>query len=297
MVLTTGLESTTGAGLPSEVTWSFSTAAPMHVVNVSPEDDAEGVGLHDPVRITFDAPIDPTTVTPTSLSVRGSGWYNGQWYYAQNLPGFVKYFDGDTTLEWWPEAQQGLSEYRTGYQVTVTTGVRSTSGAALEAAFESEFHTQMLSPSFYYKLRVLGYGDDWALGYYGDGARLLTGSVGPEFDWYGVPLGNGSTGLHNRGREQLGLPKSLMEQGADAKAVLVGWNGSAPMQWFFDKYGGKTGEGKPFESPSLYYMYSAAAGADSVMQALDQNGAPELYVRNKGGHIDSLWYFTRGAAK
>ena len=113
----------------SSGTACISTLYGLRVVSNSPGAGDVSIPLDSPITVTFNAAIDPASVTSTSFQVSES---------ASALEGSVT-VDGNT-IRFQPSA--GL-EWGKTYTVTVGTGVRDTAGYALTAPYSWTFTERM----------------------------------------------------------------------------------------------------------------------------------------------------------
>jgi len=135
-----------GLSLAAELTFAFSTVAPLQVTQVNPADTALDVRADAPVLIAFNRAISPVNCAgqaaqadcpalPLKFSpaVLGSGvWLNPSLYRFEPLSGWTA----------------GVT-----YQITLEAGVRSVDGAALATPYTWAFNTalpviQEISPTF-----------------------------------------------------------------------------------------------------------------------------------------------------
>jgi hypothetical protein len=99
---------------------------PPSILSVEPADLSDGVSLAASVSVTFSEPIDPTTVSPVTLSIDGvngtvsAGGSQAQFFPSQNLAA-----DQD-------------------YTVRVTAGIRDLAGNALALGYVGNFRTANL---------------------------------------------------------------------------------------------------------------------------------------------------------
>jgi len=139
-LLTTYTATLTGAvhaadGAPLDAsTWTFTTAAvppPAPTITTTlPAAGATGVPNDTPVRATFDLALDPSTVTPTTFALATSG--------GAAVPATVTYDALARRATLTP-----LAPLATGaeYTATLSTEVRSTTGAPMSAATNWSFTT------------------------------------------------------------------------------------------------------------------------------------------------------------
>jgi hypothetical protein len=117
---------------PEDTTPVDTTPPTMRVVSVSPANDAEAVGIDTPIVITFSAVIDANTVNGSVTLANGAAAVSG-----------TASVSGDT-VTFTPSG--GLSEFRSGYTLSVGTGVRGTGGDLLDSETVSSFSTVMFKP-------------------------------------------------------------------------------------------------------------------------------------------------------
>lgn len=124
-----------GNSLASTFTSSFTTAAPPDVTapavtSASPADRASEVKVTSTVRVTFDEPIDPSTLTESRFTVReisGTG---------VSISGTRTYDAATNTAIFTPSAP--LKNYR-NYTVTIAPGVSDIAGNLTSSQYSSCF--------------------------------------------------------------------------------------------------------------------------------------------------------------
>jgi hypothetical protein len=127
ITVSTGVTTWAGTGLAQNATSTFTTR-PFAVTSTSPAAGATNIGSLGTVIASFSAPLDPTTVTPQSLtltapdgtSVAGSVAYNSATYTATFTP------------------TQPLTSGAT-YTATVTTAIAGTDGSTLQSPITWSF--------------------------------------------------------------------------------------------------------------------------------------------------------------
>jgi hypothetical protein len=96
---------------------------PPNVQSVSPADGATGVPVNTAIQVVFSEPVDPATVTPTTMALQGN-------------PGSLTV--SGATVTYTPASFLASTTLHT---CTVTTGVKDAAGNALGAAFSWTFMT------------------------------------------------------------------------------------------------------------------------------------------------------------
>jgi uncharacterized protein YfaS (alpha-2-macroglobulin family) len=124
-----GLSDTTGGVLAEDYTWSFTTLLPQ-VVQVSPIDGDQYVAPTQTISVTFNQPMDPSSVEASFTLQTGSG---------SPVPGTYSWTDGGTTMILTPEEALARDTVYTG---RVSTGAQSVGGAqGLVRSFSWTFHS------------------------------------------------------------------------------------------------------------------------------------------------------------
>jgi hypothetical protein len=101
--------------------------APPEVSQVSIADGATGVGLVEQLRVTFSEPMDPATITETSLVVAG-----------RSATGYIEYDEATRTASFTPDTLYAIS---TPHQLIVTEDVTDADGNALASEHSTSFTT------------------------------------------------------------------------------------------------------------------------------------------------------------
>ncbi|MGI9043509.1 MAG: Ig-like domain-containing protein [Gemmatimonadaceae bacterium] len=130
--VTTGARDVAGNPMTAAKVWTFVTIdnTPPTVTGVVPANNATAVPTSSTVRVTFSEPMDPATITTSTITVRNT-------VTTVVVAGTMSYDQATRTAAFTPG---GLSNL-TNYTVTVTTGVRDLAGNALAAPFTSTFTT------------------------------------------------------------------------------------------------------------------------------------------------------------
>ncbi len=122
-----------GNTFPTELSWSFTTAAdttPPRVVSSSPANGAQGVATSAGLAVVFNEALDPGWV---------SGAFTVTWDGGSELPGSTSYSASSRTATFRPYAEFALS---TQYTLTVSTAVRDASGNRLATPYVVSFRTE-----------------------------------------------------------------------------------------------------------------------------------------------------------
>ncbi|MEP6507773.1 MAG: Ig-like domain-containing protein [Gemmatimonadales bacterium] len=135
VVVTTGVKDASGNALSSQFTSTFTTAVtdfvPPTVVSVNPANNATNVATNTVVQVTFSEPMDPTTITTTTVSLKNTAT-------TAVVPATVTYNPATNIATLTPT---GPLSNGTNYTVTVTTGVKDLAGNAMASQFTSNFAT------------------------------------------------------------------------------------------------------------------------------------------------------------
>jgi len=137
--VTTGAKDAAGNGLASTFTWTFTTAAaidttPPTVSLVEPADGATDVGVTLNASATFNEPMDPSTITTTSVQLLVG---------AAAISGSVSYDPGTRIASFDPSSNLGST---TLYTAKITTAVKDVAGNALTQTFTWAFTTGDATP-------------------------------------------------------------------------------------------------------------------------------------------------------
>lgn len=136
VTVTTGATDAGGNALASQFTSSFTTALVADVtrptvVATTPPNGATGVATNTAVTVAFSEPMDPTSITTTTvrLTVTTGGAL---------VTGTVTYSAGTNTATFTPASPLA---HGTSYTLTVTTGAKDVAGNTLLTNFTSSFTT------------------------------------------------------------------------------------------------------------------------------------------------------------
>ncbi|MEN9929672.1 MAG: hypothetical protein RLZZ231_1593 [Bacteroidota bacterium] len=127
--ITNGAKNTTGIAIAANYVWSFTTGivvAPL-VTSTEPVNNAVGVGLNQIITATFDMPMDPLTILPSSFTVKiGSTSVLGAVSYSGNQAVFTP---------------TNALLVNSTYTATITTGAKNTTGIPLANNYVWNFNT------------------------------------------------------------------------------------------------------------------------------------------------------------
>jgi O-glycosyl hydrolase len=130
--ITTGVSSSAGAALAANYSWIFTTAAapppPPTVTAVTPLNTAINIALNTTLTATFSEPMNAASFTSSTFTLIPQGGSAVAGTYS--VSGSVATFTPTAALA-----------YSTTYTATITTGVSSSSGAALAANYSWSFTT------------------------------------------------------------------------------------------------------------------------------------------------------------
>jgi len=130
--ITTGVTDGNGKGLIKDYVWSFTTSAstdlvPPTVTVTNPANSTIGVAFNLPIVITFNEPVDQTSITALTFMVNQG---------TTKVPGTIT--TTATTATFTPTSNLLPS---TVYNISLTTGVKDVAGNALTSGFSTSFTT------------------------------------------------------------------------------------------------------------------------------------------------------------
>lgn len=131
--ISTGAKDLAGNPLAAAKTWSFTTVdtTPPIVASVLPGNNATGITTGTTVQVTFNEPMDATTITAANITLKNTGT-------GVAVAATVAYNTATNVATLTPTGPLSNS---TQYTVTVTTAVKDVSGNSLAAPFVSTFMT------------------------------------------------------------------------------------------------------------------------------------------------------------
>ncbi|NWJ49972.1 MAG: Ig-like domain-containing protein [Bacteroidetes bacterium] len=131
--ITTGAKNMPGTSLANDYVWSFTTgtfAAPT-VISTDPTNNATGVGLNKVVAATFSVPMDPTSLTTASFTIKQG---------TTSVIGIISY--SGSTASFTPNIALTPN---TTYTATITTGAKNVLGTTLANDYVWIFTTLALT--------------------------------------------------------------------------------------------------------------------------------------------------------
>ena len=127
--ITTGAKNLQGTALASNYVWTFATAAnvPPTVISTDPTNNATGVAVNKVIAATFSVPMDPTTITTSTFTLKqGTTAVSGAVTYSGSTASFT------------PSSNLLAS---TVYTATITTGAKNVAGISLVNNYVWSFTT------------------------------------------------------------------------------------------------------------------------------------------------------------
>ncbi|HVF38960.1 MAG TPA: Ig-like domain-containing protein [Gemmatimonadaceae bacterium] len=137
VTVTTGVKDAAGNALAAPFAASFTTAAvvdataPTVITPISPANAATGIALATAVTAVFSEPMDPATISSTTVTLRATT-------SGAAVSGSVAYNSAARTVTFTPSSPLAAG---TNYTFSITTGARDLAGNALATAFSSTFTT------------------------------------------------------------------------------------------------------------------------------------------------------------
>lgn len=128
VTLNPSLTGANGSPLQSVQSWSFTTARPV-LLSTSPAANLSMVGLDEPVVLTFNQPMDRTSVEGAFSVITADG---------QPHPGALSWDEASTELTFTPSE---LYNRNTFYTISLDNSAASRGGSAIAASVQSRFHT------------------------------------------------------------------------------------------------------------------------------------------------------------
>lgn len=129
--ITTGAKNTTGVAIAANYVWNFTTGiivSPLVMATV-PVNNAVGVGLNQIITATFDMPMDPLTILPSSFTVKIG---------ATNVSGTVSYSSNQALF-----TPTNPLMVNSTYTATITTSAKNTLGVPLANNYVWKFNTNI----------------------------------------------------------------------------------------------------------------------------------------------------------
>jgi len=123
----TAVRDLAGNALQVEYVWSFATGVPPTVTTTDPANNATGVALNKTVTAIFSVPMDPLTITTTSVKVKQG---------TTTVAGAVSYTG--STVSFVPTAPFAANKL---YTATITTTAANLSGSMLASDYVWSFTT------------------------------------------------------------------------------------------------------------------------------------------------------------
>ena len=145
VTVTTAVKDTYGGSLAAEFTSTFTTGA-LQVLNVETVgyDTKANVPVTCPIKVTFNAPVDPATVTPPAdVATAGSFSVQNQRTLAYVM-GTIAANDTNREFTFTPDAGTPMLKADT-YKVILTAAIKDAGGTALAPPTPTEFTTELLS--------------------------------------------------------------------------------------------------------------------------------------------------------
>lgn len=268
------IELTLLATVTSACSESPAGPAALTIESTTPTAGAQSVGIDAIVQIEWSAEINAATVTASSVKVAAGG-----------TPVVGTFAVAGSTITFTPTAL--LTEFNTTYTVTITTGVRATSGSRLTVDDVREFTTAFWDPAFYYRLTNLFQGPTLSLDTFGDTFSCYMGNSGNFTGqrWYFTPVA-GSAGYYSMRNQFQGEALALEGAGAPDRCLL----GEQPEPGVFF-----TGQmWQPVAVGTGHKLQNLNHGAAKSLDVIDDgNGTLVPMMVDTGPFSGQVWFFTR----
>ncbi len=132
-IITSNVKDSAGLNMVADYSWSFTTGNAPIVISTDPLPNSIGVPVNKSVTATFSTPMDPTTITGSSFTVKSG---------TTSVLGTVTY--SGTTATFTPSVNYIGN---TVYTATVTNSVKDVSGNAMTNNYVWSFTTAGISPT------------------------------------------------------------------------------------------------------------------------------------------------------
>jgi Tol biopolymer transport system component len=187
--LTTSAHDQAGTPLQQEFTLSFQTVREgLSAVTIVPADQVEGVAGTTPIAVIFDRPLDPSSVSGSSLSVTPAVAGSLDVVAAPGAAGLAD--TGPRILRFQPS---GPLRPNTTYDVHLAPGLRGADGARLASELSWTFTTGApaitLSNQIVFLSDRAGVANLWAMNTDGSNQRQLSAELSPVTDYAIAPDG------------------------------------------------------------------------------------------------------------
>jgi hypothetical protein len=263
-------------GTPETTAVTFNVLAAASVVGSSVATGDSLVAIVDDFSVTFSRDMNASTINTSTLTLTGPGG---------SVAGSVGYNAGTRTATFTPN--EPLTEFRTSYTLTVTTGVRDTFGAPIAGQVTRTFVTEFLSEAYYYRLWNDFKGDQLVLDTYADTFECYHADRGANTSgsfWYFVPEGNGRFLLRNAFQ---GDARQLEATDGVGPCRLDGVGNFTGMRWYFEALGG-----------TAYRFRSLSFGDAKALDNYNDGRDPEqAYMADVGPFTGQFWHFDRSSAR
>ncbi len=125
--ISTDAQNTAGTSLANNYVWTFTTGLVPIVTSTDPVNNATGVLLNKVIKATFNIPMNPSTLTATTYTVKQG---------STTVPGTISYTG--TTVSFTPNTPLEGNKL---YTCTITTGAQSLNGTSLSSNYIWTFTT------------------------------------------------------------------------------------------------------------------------------------------------------------
>lgn len=243
---------------------------PVVTATVVPLSGTIDVPIDAGIGISFSQPIEPSSVTASSVTVTRNG-----------VPITAARVVQGSVLTIAPIVP--LVEFNSTYVVSVSTAVRSIVGTRLAAPLTSTFTTILWDPNYTYRLTANALGNGTSLGLLSDFRTCSmepTSSI-PSQSWYFLPI-VGSGGYFTMRNVAAG--PSLALEGSDAPFACFMFTDGVVftgMIW-------RAVPASPF-APTSFYLQSLNYGAAKALGAV--SGVPQMLPTTN--NTSQFWTFTR----
>lgn len=295
--VTTGVTDLAGIALGAPVVWSFVTqdAVAPTVASISPGNGATKVDIDASLVVTFSEPIQASSVTSSSFTVRADTWVDS--VLQPLLAGTITVSGNTVTFK---PTRGRWQEYSTGYTVALTSGIKDLAGNAL-SSFSSTFQSVFLDEDYLYKFHTELQGKARVLDTYANsyGAHMSLSSANTSgARWYVTATGN-SWLLRN----QFGGDTRYLEGGTGAGIANLAAGVFTGQIWNFVQVSGRLGVPTTppavNESPVSYRMRTQFQGSARSLELVfsNVNNVYEAFMDADSNYIGSWWFITNFARR
>ena len=253
------------------------------LVSSLPADGAEGVAIATEIRLVFSEPVDPASISTSTIRIGPIGPMDGLTFdNTTGMPGIWSVDGNEATFR---PSRRHFQEFETPHHITVTSGVLDLAGNAFDGDESLGFTTLMVDPNYRYHIRNAQFPN--RLDTFADTrqAHLTAANTSGSY-WNFTPRGD-----RHQLRNEFGGDDLYLEGGDGSEPALLTVGGNfTGQQWEVLPTVDRSDAGAG-ESPWLCHLATQFQGPGRSLGVMFENPAGVLVIGTQDvGFLDQQWF-------